>query len=731
MSLQRTQALIEQCISHHLEARFGNLKSRATEHYHVPSKDRSRTPKKMSTEGRDAGRLEAEKAVDPLAGAEAVTAQQRTRSTIIAGSPSGQAAAPPPSPPFDHLVMGAHTVSTKGPEILPESPKRPPPLPPVALSELPQDLKGHAIRRPRSGSSRFIFRSLENYIIACFNGMDCINKSFLLAPPTPPTRAKSDGAMPTISASPSKGVTYDQDAVLSPLDAKTLLLGDFAENGMWWIGGAKTERSRSHKGGSPSMGGTSGERVGVKSPRINWRELQEWYQSVLTAGRYWRRSLNDLKTRGPSGLSQQTLDDECQQDLEDEFRDASLHLQRTLLKASENLLRRPGRPLKFASDCRFLLILLANPLLYPQERDYSIWPVQLVEQPSPYSDKTSACLQPGNVALGQAPTTSQSTSVRRKGGNPTNHSGIVKRILGLLANLPSECHHYLVVWFSRFSESHFRKLVDLVGSFVTYRLSRQHGRQRSYSRDPDGGLVPSLSCAGMSSSAQLHAALGITSSQKQLEEKEGTVVYSEDWQIKAAAKVMSLLFSANNSGHLRRHYTTDSLDASADSTSTASATRHRVNRYGQILPTSTFYNTLLDYSDLIADFETWESRKGKFSFCQYPMFLSIWAKIRIMEHDARRQMEIKAREAFFDSIMSRKAVSQFLVLKVRRDCLVEDSLRGVSEVVGTGQEEIKKGLRIEFINEEGIDAGGWVGCLLIIAAVTNNVLGFEKSGSSC
>ncbi|RAL58815.1 hypothetical protein DID88_009125 [Monilinia fructigena] len=77
-----------------------------------------------------------------------------------------------------------------------------------------------------------------------------------------------------------------------------------------------------------------------------------------------------------------------------------------------------------------------------------------------------------------------------------------------------------------------------------------------------------------------------------------------------------------------------------------------------------------------------------------------------MEHDARRQMEVKAREAFFNSIMTRKNVNQYLLLKVRRECLVEDSLKGVSEVVGTGGEEIKKGLRIEFKGEEGIDAGG-------------------------
>ena len=134
--------------------------------------------------------------------------------------------------------------------------------------------------------------------------------------------------------------------------------------------------------------------------------------------------------------------------------------------------------------------------------------------------------------------------------------------------------------------------------------------------------------------------------------------------------------------------------------------KYQAHAYGQMIPISNFYNSMLDYADLVSDFETWETTKTKFTFSQYPFFLSIYAKIHIMEHDARRQMEVKAREAFFDSILSRKAVSQFLVLKVRRDCLVEDSLKSVSEVVGAGAGDIKKGLRIDFVGEEGIDAGG-------------------------
>ncbi|KAI9681396.1 MAG: putative E3 ubiquitin-protein ligase [Caeruleum heppii] len=167
---------------------------------------------------------------------------------------------------------------------------------------------------------------------------------------------------------------------------------------------------------------------------------------------------------------------------------------------------------------------------------------------------------------------------------------------------------------------------------------------------------------------------------------------------------MALLYTANNTGGPGRL----DLTFNADNVSPREGwgDRHKIRNQGQILPTHAFYNTLLDYADLISDFETWESRRGDFCFCQYPFFLSIWAKIHIMEHDARRQMEIKAREAFFNSIINSRAVSQYLVLRVRRDCLVEDSLRGVSEVVGAGQEEIKKGLRIEFLGEEGVDGGG-------------------------
>lgn len=580
------------------------------------------------------------------------------------------------------------------------------PIRTAILSNVFEDSPGNTEKIEKIGldCSSSIFRPLENYIASCFSDCNCLNASFLVPKP-PLARATSEGVAVASCSTSNLDVWADDGTPLSELDAKTLLLGDFAENGMWWTGRGQVEVENSFRVHKKPPEKTTPDRVSLKTPRIHWGELKDWYHAVLSAGRSWRSMLHEVQNSDSLNEFDQLhgISAQDQQKIEGDLSNACDHVRHTLLKASENLLRRPGIPIKCPDDCRFLLLMLANPLLTPSE----------------YNHLTSALLPKNRKSKSQGQqshsrTESSSQQVLPSaGGSPdsglraSKHSSIIKRILGIISNLPDHCHNHLIAWFSRFSESHFRRTVDLIGSFVTYRLIRQHGRKCSNSHDPVDELIPKVSRSGVSSSAQLHAALGITGMSKVSSKKEDMIAYSEDWQIKAAARVMSLFCTANNGGQYRRLDSSQAILFEPRAGTTSSTTRQVTHRHGQILPTSTFYNTLLDYSDLVSDFDTWETRNGKFSFCQYPMFLSIWAKIHIMGYDARRQMEIKAREAFFNSIMSRKAISQYLILKVRRDCLVEDSLRGVSEVIGTGQEEIKKGLRIEFLNEEGIDRGGY------------------------
>ncbi|KAI0025863.1 hypothetical protein F4780DRAFT_233342 [Xylariomycetidae sp. FL0641] len=519
-----------------------------------------------------------------------------------------------------------------------------------------------------------IFKKVEDYLILCFGSHTCVNNSFV------PRRVSVSSRMPP--EIPRKSVpeprrdTVREEAPISELDPKLLLLGNFAENGSWWTGGqdeATPTRVPSRRHGEKHS------IVTARSPRIDWGEVMEWYQVVNNAAEL----LSTVKEELQQTDTMESISDEHLQQFEKVVLDAQEHLQRTLLKCTEMLLKRPGRMLVEPQDVRFLLLLLANPVLLPGYTSYT----------GSYQRSSK-----GKQTVDDPENMEKSSSGR--------HSGIIKRILGLLANSSESCHHHLVTWFSRLPEHLFLQIKDLVGGFVTYRLNRQSERTVEQKIDVTGGLIPQMPIGRASTNpASLHAALETSNSSKKQKQpaEPKRAAYTDDWQIKAGARVMSLMFSANNLTHVRRR------DAIGGRT------------HGPLLQTSDFYNTLVDFLDFKGDFELWESKRGKFTFCQFPFFLSIWAKIQILEFDAKRQMAGKAREAFFDSILTHKNYAQYLVLSIRRECLVDDSLKKVSEVVGSGSEDIKKGLRIEFHGEEGVDGGGlrkeWF--LLLVREVFN------------
>src|SRR5699024_10452235 len=129
------------------------------------------------------------------------------------------------------------------------------------------------------------------------------------------------------------------------------------------------------------------------------------------------------------------------------------------------------------------------------------------------------------------------------------------------------------------------------GSFVTYRMTRQHGRKRSESAKNDYSLIPTFSSPSGNTPAEMHAALnGRQSAKKAADKRAMPMAYGDDWQIHAAARTMAVLFTANTANLVRKHESLGRLCI----------------RRGHIVPISSFYNMLLDYSDLVADFEAWE-----------------------------------------------------------------------------------------------------------------------------
>ncbi|GAB7358795.1 hypothetical protein MBLNU230_g4020t1 [Neophaeotheca triangularis] len=606
---------------------------------------------------------------------------------------------------------------------LPPKPGRKPPPPPVDASLRPTSQRIPAEgeksphyqqhsprmtpeeieRRKRYDRVKTIFRPLEDYMIDTYGDYQCLNGSFSTVRPLLPGRAKSESNIrtpppePIITSSTKEETPMDG---LSELDAKTLLLGDIGENGSWWAGRLDKNTAAADKSTRRKKVGEGSSRpVSSKTPNINWTELSRWYDLVQSAGEDWREKATLVTCEAPGSSRVHLEGPTNEQEIEEDLAEARSHASRALLKISENVLKRPTRPLREAADLRFSLIILSNPALYPSwhqsERTSARTPNGL--------QRASSDKRDGADGASASPT----KSPRRES---SAHHGILKRIFGLLANSPDSCHRYLIGWFSRFDEHHFVRTVDLVASFVTNRLARRSSRPHSKSTAADGGLIPDLSGSAMNTSAQLHAAMGLSGSIKNPRGAEGDqqTDYADDWQIKVAAKLMSLLFAANNSWQGAKKDGSE-LPGPVGSgivgpAGVPSLDKTRIR--GQLLHTSAFYNTLLDYHDLIADFKLWESKREKFAFCQYPLFLSMGSKIKILEFDARRQMEIKAREAYFDQVIRQRAIDGYFHLRIRRDCLVDDSLRQISQASGAGQEELKKGLRVHFTGEEGVDAGG-------------------------
>jgi E3 ubiquitin-protein ligase HECTD2 len=177
--------------------------------------------------------------------------------------------------------------------------------------------------------------------------------------------------------------------------------------------------------------------------------------------------------------------------------------------------------------------------------------------------------------------------------------------------------------------------------------------------------------------------------------------YGTEWHLKSAARLLSMFFVTNKS---------------------------RLEIYN-------FYNTLVDYVHIKHDFDIWENNfkkpnhrteadralydilhngishidnpslypsKPQFTFCQYPFLLSLGAKISILEYEARKTMEKKAEEAFLKALDKRKIINVNLRFLIRRDHITIDSLNSIKK----NQGDLKKALKIEFVNEPGIDVGG-------------------------
>ncbi len=131
---------------------------------------------------------------------------------------------------------------------------------------------------------------------------------------------------------------------------------------------------------------------------------------------------------------------------------------------------------------------------------------------------------------------------------------------------------------------------------------------------------------------------------------------------------------------------------------------NQINEVKALVPFQDFYNDALTTMPLqVLEQEYWKWRNRQFSFCQYPFLLSAFVKSEVLQIDATVSMKEQMESAIISSVMRGEGVVPFLVLVVRRENLVADA---ISQIQSKPTEILKKPLKIKFVGEEGIDAGG-------------------------
>lgn len=325
---------------------------------------------------------------------------------------------------------------------------------------------------------------------------------------------------------------------------------------------------------------------------------------------------------------------------------------------------------------------------------------------------------------------------------------ILKRVLGIVSQTESTlAGNYLASWLLKLSNVDFMCKVELINLYITFHLrkyfyfannpnlarrsslgSADHlrpqgniSRRESISHPPDDEYfhysylkdeVEGVEGLPSSPPHSLLLSALLAHRQKSLKKKKNDMKvrvhqYSQNYHLRTAAGALSIFVKANY-------------------------IRHGPAK----IPMHAFYNSLVDYVNIKLDFDSWLSKRklshqsagaepalqtvidyihgsnlipfadtspsSTFYFCQYPFLITLGGKIAILEYEARRQMERKAEEAFINSLDKRVAYDVYFKVKVRRECIVQDSLR----CIHLNPNNLKKSLRVQFINEPGVDAGG-------------------------
>ncbi|KAM7357848.1 HECT and RLD domain containing E3 ubiquitin ligase 4 isoform 2-T4 [Cochliomyia hominivorax] len=121
------------------------------------------------------------------------------------------------------------------------------------------------------------------------------------------------------------------------------------------------------------------------------------------------------------------------------------------------------------------------------------------------------------------------------------------------------------------------------------------------------------------------------------------------------------------------------------------------------------WSELQDFVDIQQEYIQWLFNKNpeSFNICNYAFLFNAAAKTTLLQTDQAIQMyqamQNASNSSFINMLAFGEPVSQFIVLNVTRENLVQDTIREISRY---SQNDLKKPLKVKFHGEEAEDAGG-------------------------
>ena len=413
-----------------------------------------------------------------------------------------------------------------------------------------------------------------------------------------------------------------------------------------------------------------------RSAHIDWKAFHDCWRMGLDPYSFYH-SANGKQPLYALTLSDLTPEEQFHLDMELGW--ISFHLRTTLVDAFASFPRKEDE-ISVLEDARFPLLIMSAPIL----RHLRQYPLAGALRISPSAQRFVS--QSGGRApqsLKRGVSTMDVCSIDEKSLERTRTQALW-RALGLLVQAPATVHKCLVKWFAHYPETEFRSTVDLLRSLIRTRLKTTRRRRWQNDDFPGTNDIPGelLTVARRSASDDSYSQ------------------YPDDWKLNIACTILELFVEANQIYRI--------FPASRPS---EGGPEPQGTMRCQLLPSSAFViRHLADGSfDPHADFKHWRSHQKGFMVSKYPFLLPFKIKVDILQRENHRikwATQDAAEQAYSLQRMRSSVSVQVLKLNVRRQYLLEDSLKQILGAIGAAQGELKLDLKIRFAGEEGVDGGG-------------------------